>query len=83
MKYFVWVMAAVILLWMAMTANGQPESAKDFPPYKFAEIPDESGMYKMVYQGCEIFIAVGGSTGELSFKSYPRSVSVSTGRNCH
>jgi hypothetical protein len=58
---------------------------KDVSPYKFAEMPTENGLYKMVYQDCEIFVAVGdngfGGMGQIT-RSQVHPIAIALGRGC-
>jgi len=67
----------VVAVMATMARWAIAQEVKDCPLYRVMDIPKQPGLYKTVYQGCEIFIAVG------DMGLYPHSTAISTGRNCH
>jgi hypothetical protein len=70
--------AACVLLFL-VSASAQ----SDIAPYRFAVLDSPNGykvyVYKVVHQGCELFVAVG---AEYGYAQGGASPSITTGRGC-
>lgn len=75
--------AAVLLFGGSLLIrNTKADGAQDIPPYEFAHIPVEFHavdvkVYKVVHQGCELFVATNGAMGHEA-----ASIAITTGRGC-
>jgi hypothetical protein len=70
--------AACVLLFLVSAA-----AQSDVAPYRIASLRSPNGnevyVYKLVHQGCELFVAVGDEWGYISGGA---SSSIATGRGC-
>lgn len=71
-----------LLIFQVFSFRSSADTNKDFAPYKFADVPQLEGIYKMQYQGCELFITVDNVVNGLD-QTIVKTVSIATGRNCH
>ena len=75
--------AAVLLFGGSLVLRGmKAEGVQEVAPYEFAHIPVEFHtidvkVYKVVHQGCEIFVATNSAMGHEA-----ASVAIATGRGC-
>jgi hypothetical protein len=81
----VWRTLAVLAVLVGaslMLPGPKAQSAQEVAPYEFAHIPVEFHavdvkVYKVVHQGCEIFVATNGAMGHEA-----ASIAIATGRGC-
>lgn len=80
------LIAALLLilggLAMDKAAQAQAQTQQDVKPYEFAAIPVpfhtvDVKVYKMVHQGCEIYITTNSAMGHEA-----ASIAIATGRGC-
>jgi hypothetical protein len=70
--------AALLTLQWAKRTHAD-DSPKEVKPYLVGETPGATKIYKLVHQGCEIFIA---ENFPIQFQPTAVSVSITTGRGC-
>lgn len=57
--------------------EAQESSPKEIAPYKFAELPHGSEVYKIVHQGCELFVVE-----NYTMSHGAVTAAITTGRGC-
>jgi hypothetical protein len=79
----VWVMVVLIVLFIVVdliTTVGRElraqEMTRDVPPYEIGRVGSTGRVFKMVYQGCELFIVEGHVYGS------DTAYAIATGRGC-
>lgn len=85
MKQIFVVVATIALIILVIAAErgiekSEAQSPKDIAPYKIAELPEGSVVYKLVHQGCELFV-VERYHVELKYGNAV-AASITTGRGC-
>jgi hypothetical protein len=82
-KYLLAIVATVLMLVIAgRIKTVKADIPQDVAPYEFAHIPVEFHavdvkVYKMVHQGCEIFVTTNSAMGHEA-----ASIAIATGRGC-